>query len=295
MWSLIFAEDTPETDSADVLPAPLQEMWDKAYIYIDENGLKLLMNVIAALVILIIGRWIAKIIYGLIIRAMARAKIETTLSNFLSSIAYYALMAVVLITALGSLGVETTSITAILATAGLAVGLALKDSLASFASGVMLILFKPFKIGDYVEAGGISGSVEQIHIFHTKLRTPDNKEITVPNSMVAGDAITNYSAKSTRRIDLVVGCGYNDDLLEVKQFLNDLIGQDDRILTDPEPTVAVDELADSSVNFVVRPWVNSADYWAVKWDLTEKIKVGFDSRGFNIPFPQQDVHMHQVG
>ena len=176
---------------------------------------------------------------------------------------------------------------------GLAIGFALKDSLANFASGVMLIMFKPFKVGDFVNAGGSSGVIEEIRIFNTFMRTGDNVQIIIPNSQITGGTITNYSAKDTRRIDLVVGCGYSDNLKEVKDFLTQLIAGDERVLDDPAPVIAVNELADSSINFVVRPWVKSADYWTTRWDLTEKIKLGFDERGFTIPFPSQDLFIHK--
>ena len=179
------------------------------------------------------------------------------------------------------------------AAAGLAISLALQGSLANFAAGVMLILFKPFKVGDFVDAGGSTGVVEEIQLFSTMVRTGDNVLMIIPNAQVTGGTITNYSAKETRRVDLVVGCGYGDDLKAVKQFLEELVAGDDRILEEPEPVVAVSELGDSSVNFVVRPWVNSGDYWDVKWELTEKIKLGFDERGFNIPYPTQDIHIHK--
>jgi len=198
----------------------------------------------------------------------------------------------VVIAAIDRLGIDTTSFAAILAAAGLAVGLALQGSLSNFASGVMLILFKPFKVGDFVEAGGSAGSIEEIHIFNTIMRTGDNVQIIIPNSTITDGTITNYSAKETRRIDLVVGCGYDDDLKAVKEFLVALLKADERILLDPEPFVAVSELGDSSVNFVVRPWVKSEDYWTTRWDLTACIKIGFDEQGFNIPYPTQDVNMH---
>jgi small conductance mechanosensitive channel len=190
--------------------------------------------------------------------------------------------------------VETTSFIAILGAAGLAVGFALQGSLSNFAAGVMLIIFRPFKSGDFIEAGGTIGVVEAIQIFNTVLRTPDNKMVIVPNSNITGGNITNYSAKEDRRIDMVFGIGYDDDLKKAKEILERLISEDSRILKDPAPTVAVSELADSSVNFVVRPWVKTSDYWAVYWDFTEKVKLTFDAEGISIPYPQQDVHMHQV-
>jgi small conductance mechanosensitive channel len=193
---------------------------------------------------------------------------------------------------LEQLGVNTTSLAAVLAAAGLAVGMALQGSLSNFAAGVMIILFRPFKVGDFIEAGGTKGIVEEIHIFSTMMRTGDNVKIIVPNSSVTGGNISNYSAKPTRRIDLVVGCGYQDDLREVKQFLEELVASDPRILPQPKPDVAVSQLADHCVEFIVRPWVKNIDYWMVRWDLLEKVKLGFDDRGFHIPYPQRDVHVH---
>ena len=251
-------------------------------------------NVLAAIAIYIIGKIVVRILTSLLEKVMTRAKVDATLSAFLSNIAHYVLITFVILMALESLGVNTTSLAAILGAAGLAVGLALQSSLSNFASGVMIILFKPFRVGDFIDAAGVSGTVEEISIFSTLMKTGDNKQIIVPNGSIYGGNITNYSAKPTRRIDMVVGCGYGDDLRAVKAFLTILVETDERILKEPAPVVAVSELADSSVNFVVRPWVNSADYWAVLWDLNERVKLGFDERGFNIPYPQRDVHIHEA-
>jgi small conductance mechanosensitive channel len=203
-------------------------------------------------------------------------------------------MTFIIISALGALGVQTASFIAIIGAAGLAVGFALQGSLANFASGVMLIIFRPFKSGDYVEAGGTSGSVEAIQIFNTTLKTPDNKKVIVPNSQITGDKIVNYSAMDKRRIDLVFGIGYDDNIRQAKEILEKIITEDSRILKDPAPVIAVLELGDSSVNFAVRPWVNTADYWAVYFDITEKVKLTFDENNISIPYPQTDVHIHQV-
>ncbi len=250
--------------------------------------------VIAAIAILVIGRIVVGIVTGVVRRLMKRADVDPTLTSFVASLTRIALMTFVFIAAIRALGVETTSFVAIIGAAGLAVGFALQGSLSNFASGVMLIIFRPFKAGDYVEAGGTSGSVEAIRIFNTVLRTPDNKEVIIPNSNITGANITNYSAKETRRIDLVFGIGYDDDLRKAKGILESIVNADDRILKDPACNVAVSELADSSVNFVVRPWVKSADYWGVYFDLMEKVKLTFDEQGISIPYPQQDVHMHSV-
>ena len=251
-------------------------------------------NLLLAILIYVVGRWLAKRLVALAARVMKSRNLDEALVEFITSIASVLLGFVVALIALEQLGIDTTSLMALLGAAGLAVGLALKDSLSNFAAGVMLILFKPFKIGDFVEAGGIAGVVEKISVFSTQFRTGDNREIIVPNSGIYGGVITNYSAKPTRRIDLVIGIGYDDDIKKAREILLKILKADERILDYPEATVAVGELADSSVNFVVRPWVNSADYWAVQWHLLETIKLTFDKEGISIPYPQQDVHMHQV-
>lgn len=250
-------------------------------------------GVLAFVGVIVIGWFIAKAITGAMRKGMTKADIDSTLIGFVCHLAYMALMALVVISALGQLGVNTTSFAAIIGAAGLAIGLSLQSSLGNFASGVMLIIFRPFKAGDFVEAGGVSGVVEDVQIFATIIRTGDNKEITVPNGSVTGGSITNYSAKPTRRVDMVFGIGYDDDLKKAKQVLHDIIAADSRILADPPVTIAVAELADSSVNFVVRPWVASADYWGVKFDITENVKIEFDKQGISIPYPQTDVHVHQ--
>ena len=194
---------------------------------------------------------------------------------------------------LGKLGIQTTSFIAVLGAAGLAIGLALQGSLSNFASGVMLVLFRPFKVGDYIEAGGTSGTVEEMLIFSTKMKTPDNKAVFVPNGSITGGTIVNYSAKDTRRVDLVFGVSYEDDISKVKQIIEEVLNADDRILKDPSPTVGLAELGDSSVNFVVRPWVSAADYWGVRFSLNEAMKLRFDQEGVSIPYPQRDVHFHE--
>jgi len=251
-------------------------------------------RVVGAIAILVLGRIGVGIVAGIIRRLMIRGKVDETLTKFVVSLARIALLVFVFIAALGSLGFETTSFIAVIGAAGLAIGFALQGSLGNFASGVMLVIFRPFKTGDFVEAGGAVGIIEEIGIFSTIMRTGDNKKVIIPNSGITGSNITNYSAKETRRVDLVFGIGYGDDIRKAKEILQRLMRKDDRILTDPEPVVALAELADSSVNFVVRPWVKSGDYWTALWDLTEKVKLTFDQEGVSIPFPQQDVHMHQI-
>jgi small conductance mechanosensitive channel len=250
------------------------------------------LRIIIALAIFVVGKWVATRIRGVVGKAMKKKEVEPTLINFVTNFVYIGLMVFVILAALGKLGVQTASFVAVIGAAGLAVGLALQGSLANFAAGVLLIIFRPIKVGDYVEVGGKSGSVEKIEIFTTNLTTPDNKAVIVPNAQVLGNPITNYSAKPTRRVDCVFGIGYDDDILKAKKILEEIIKSDDRILDDPAPTIAVLELGDSSVNFAVRPWVKTADYWGVFFDLQEKIKLRFDEEGITIPFPQRDVHMY---
>tara|TARA_R110002072_G_scaffold178580_2_gene334626 strand:+ start:10928 stop:11719 length:792 start_codon:yes stop_codon:yes gene_type:complete len=254
----------------------------------------LVTNIVIAAAILFGGIWLAKQIKKYVVLMMERRNVDALLASFSSNIVYVALVAFVAIAALSQLGIQTTSFVAIIGAAGLAVGLALQGSLANFASGVMIIAFRPFKVGDFIEAGGVAGVVEGIQIFSTQMRTGDNKAIIIPNSGITGGNITNYSAKDTRRVDMVFGIGYDDDIKKAKDLLMELITDDERILKDPEPVVAVSELADSSVNFVVRPWVSSADYWGVKFDFTEAVKLRFDKESISIPYPQQDVHLHNV-
>ena len=262
--------------------------------FLSTRGVDFGLNLIAAIAIFVVGRWIAKLITRIVGKVARRANLDETLIKFLENILYTLLVAFVVLAALDRLGVDTTSFAAIIAAAGLAIGFALQGSLGNFAAGVMLIIFKPFKVGDFVEAGGSSGVVEEIQIFNTLMRTGDNVQIIIPNGAITAATISNYSSKPTRRIDLVTGCGYGDDLKAVKMLLEELLSADERILADPAPVVAVAELGDSSVNFVVRPWVDSADYWDVRWDLTEQIKLKFDERGFNIPYPTQDIHVHNA-
>ncbi len=252
------------------------------------------MKIVAALAILVIGNWLAKKIAAIFVKMMDRNEVDITLTKFLKNIIYYALLIAVVIAAAGQLGINTTSFLTVVGAAGLAIGLALKDSLANFSAGVMLILFRPFKVGDVVNVAGETGSVEEITIFNTVMNTPDNQKKIIPNGIVASGTITNITANDTRRIDMVFGIGYGDDIKAAERLLVDLVKAEPKVLTDPKPTVAVAELADSSVNFVVRPWVKTSDYWDVKFSLTEKIKLAFDEAGISIPFPQQDVHMHQV-
>jgi len=260
--------------------------------FLFERGPAFLMNIVAALLIFFIGRMIASWIVSLSGSTMKRAKLDDTLIKFATNILSWALLAFVIMAALERVGVNTTSFAAVVAAAGLAIGLALQDSLSNFASGVMLILFHPFRVGNYVEAGGTAGIVEEIQVFNTILRTPDNVQIIVPNGQITSDKIKNYAANELRRIDLVVMCGYDDNLREVKQFLEELLAADERILDEPAPVIVVDELADNGVNLLVRPWTRTSQYWDVRWALVEEIKNGFDDRGFSIPYPTRDLHLY---
>ncbi|RDV29048.1 mechanosensitive ion channel family protein [Alteromonas aestuariivivens] len=260
-------------------------------LYINTYAIPWAINIAMALVIFFIGRLLVGFIVGLVGKLLARSKYDQMLVNFIESIVSAILMLFVIVASLDQLGVDTTSLVAIVGAAGLAIGLSLQDSLKNFAAGVMLLVFKPFKAGDYVEAGGTAGVVNAIGIFTTNFTSPDNKDIIVPNGAIYSDNIVNYSAKKTRRVDMVFGISYGDDLLKAKQILESLTKEDERILADPEPQVAVSELGDSSVNFVVRPWVKTEDFWAVKFAYTEAVKLRFDQEGISIPFPQMDVHV----
>lgn len=250
------------------------------------------INIVMAILIYIVGKIVVGIIINVFGKIMQRSKYDDMLVDFIKAILNAILMLFVIIASLNELGVDTTSLVAILGAAGLAIGLSLQGSLQNFAAGVMLLVFRPFKAGDFVEAGGAAGVVKSISIFTTIMTSGDNKEIIVPNGQIYSGTITNYSAKETRRVDMVVGIGYDADLKRAKEVLKELAAADSRILQDPAPTIAVAELADSSVNFVVRPWVKSADFWAVKFDFTEAVKLRFDQEGISIPFPQMDVHLH---
>jgi len=250
-------------------------------------------SILGAIIIFFVGRWLSGRITSLLTKLLKKNKVDAALTGFLSNLSYYALMVVVVIAAVGQLGINTTSFLTIVGAAGLAVGLALKDSLNNFASGVMIILFRPFGIGDVITAGGVTGKVQSIAIFNTIMTTGDNQRVIVPNGNIINSVITNITANDTRRIDLVVGIGYGDDIIKTKQVLADIVSADDRIMSEPAPVIAVSELADSSVNLIVRPWVKTSEYWDVYFDLMEKIKQTFDAEGISIPYPQRDVHLIQ--
>jgi len=250
------------------------------------------IKIVFALAIFIVGRMLAKSITSLVRKVMQKSNMDEALVKFLGGIIYTVLLVAVILAAIDTLGVNVTSLLAILGAAGLAVGLALKDSLSNFAAGVMIMIFRPFKIGDFVTTGGVSGVVDEIGLFCVLMHTGDNQRIIIPNSAVYGNTITNTSALPTRRIDLVIGISYDDNIGTAKQIIEGIIGADERILADPAPVIAVSELADSSVNLVVRPWVSTADYWAVRFHLLETIKVKLEEGGISIPFPQRDVHIY---
>ena len=268
--------------------------WAQLIDMLTTTGVDLVINVVTAIVIFYVGRWVANLLTRGLRTLMQKQEVDKTLETFVCNLVRMTLLVFVVIAAIGAVGVQTTSLIAVLGAAGLAVGLALQGSLSNFAAGVLIVIFRPYKVGDWVEAAGIAGSVQKVEILTTVLKTGDNKQIIVPNSQIMGSIITNYSANDTRRIDLVVGVGYGDDLDKVRKTLEDVIAGDDRVLEDPAVTIAVSELADSSVNFVVRPWVKTDDYWAVRFDLTEAIKKRFDKEGISIPFPQRDVHLYQA-
>ena len=251
------------------------------------------LKIVAAIAIFVVGRWIAKGLTNLTRRAMDKAKVDEMLAKFLGNLVYVALLTFVVLAAINQLGVQTTSFIAVIGAAGLAIGLALQGSLANLAAGVLIIIFRPYKVGDYIEAGGVAGVVVEAQIFTTVLKSPDNKMIIVPNGQIMGGTITNFSARAERRIDLVVGVGYDADLDKTRKVLTDILSADQRILEEPAPLIGIVELADSSVNFVVRPWVKTADYWSVYFDLNESIKKRFDAEGITIPFPQRDVHIYE--
>jgi small conductance mechanosensitive channel len=261
---------------------------------IQEFSMAFGLKILTAALILVAGRWVARIIRNATEKVMSRSNVDTTLIPFVGNLVYFALITFVILAALAHLGVQTTSFIAVIGAAGLAVGLALQGSLANFAAGVLMLIFRPFKVDDFIEGAGVSGVVEEINIFTTHLRTLDNKTVIIPNAKITGDNITNYTRKEKRRVDLVVGVSYKDDIGNVKRVISDVLGGDARVLKDPAPTVAVLELGESSVNFAVRPWVSTADYWNVYFDTTENLKKRFDAEGIHIPFPQRDVHIHQA-
>lgn len=284
-------KQTPQIDLPPINDLSLETIQNYDYSGVTEFVVEHSLNVLSALAVFVIGRFVAKRIIRLLDRAFDKAGVERTLGDFLENIFYGIFMAVVVIAALGQMGVETTSFAAIIAAAGLAVGLALQGSLSNFAAGVLIILFKPFKAGDYVEVAGTGGTIEEISIFTTRLATPDNRTIIIPNNNITVDTIVNYTAKSTRRMDLVVGVAYDADLKKARKVFEKVIAAEDRFLKNPEPVIAVMDLNASSVDFIVRPWVKSSDYWNVRFEVMESIKTELDKAGIGIPFPQRDINL----
>ena len=252
-----------------------------------EYGPKLIL----AIIVLIIGLWIIKLVIKGLNKAMEKGEVDISLRRFLSSLSGILLKVLLLISVASMIGIATTSFVAILGAAGLAVGLALQGGLANFAGGVIILIFKPFKVGDFIDAQGYLGTVSEITIFTTILKTPDNKTVIIPNGALSNGSMVNFSTEPTRRVDLLFGIGYNDDIEKAKKVLNNIVENDDRVLKEPKPIIAVGELADSSVNFKVLIWCNASDYWNVFFDMHEKVKLTFDKEGIGIPFPQRDIHV----
>ena len=267
----------------------MQDLWIKVQEWVTFYGFK----VIAALVIFFVGRWIAGWVKGLTARIFVRRKVDPTIVSFVGHLVYIALLVFVVIAALAQVGIQTTSFIAVIGAAGLAVGLALQGSLANFAAGFLMIIFKPFKSGDYIEAGGTAGVVEKIEVFTTTLTTVDNKVVIVPNAKVLGDNIINYSTRETRRVDLDFGVSYSEDIDKVRKCIQDVIQNDGRILKDPATAILVKELADGKMVFQVRSWVKGSDYWGVYFDVIEAVKKRFSAQGISIPIPQRDVHVYE--
>ena len=267
----------------------MEDLLTKFYELIAEFGLKILI----ALVILFIGKIVIKSIKKVVLKIMDKRNLDRTISSFVVSLITAALWVFVILISLSQIGIQTTSFIAVIGAAGLAVGLALQGSLANFAAGFLIILFRPFHVGDVVEASGITGVVGAINIFNSEFKTFDNKKIIVPNSQIMNGNITNYTAEQVRRVDLKFGVDYRSDIKTVKDIINGLIEKHELILKDPLPTVRLSEMGASSLNYVVRVWTKTEDYWTVYFDLTEQAKEAFDANKINIPFPQMDVHLKQ--
>lgn len=284
-------EDNEVTKIAQQLEENLPWLTD-AKDYLAEHAVELGVRVVAAIAILLIGRILVGIILGFAGRAMKRSKADAMLISFAKNVLKALLLVVLVMASLQTLGVELTSLTAILAAAGFAVGMALQGSLSNFAAGIMLVVVKPFTVGDFVEVGGASGTVKEIRLFSSILETFDGLKLTIPNEQITSNVIKNFTTEPDRLIAMVVGCSYDDDILAVKNLLQGILDSHEKVMQDPAPLVAVDELGASSVNFVVRPWVKNEDFWSTKRELTEQIKLAFDENGFNFPFPSRDVYMH---
>lgn len=276
---------------------PIVESFNQVNTWLTNNSDLLIqygVNVISAILILFIGNLVVKGVAGSVANVLKKKEMDKAVVDFIHGLVRYTLFIIVLIAALSRIGVQTASVVAVIGAAGLAVGLALQGSLSNFAAGVLIVAFRPFKSGDYVEIGGVVSSVDSIQIFQTVLKSPDNKMVVVPNSAVIGGAITNYSRHETRRVDMVIGVSYKSDLQKTKRVLRETLEKDPRILKDPDMTIGVLTLADSSINFVVRPWCKTSDYWAVYFDSMQAIKEALDANGIEIPFPQMDVHLNKI-
>lgn len=271
-----------------------EELMETAVQWLLQDGINIGKAILMALIIFVVGRWIAGAIKNKLRSTMEKRNVDPALISFGTSIIYYVLMIAVVLAAVQQVGFQTTSLVAVLGAAGLAVGLALQGSLSNFASGVLIIMFRPFKIGDFIDAGGQAGVVQEISVLVTIMKTPDNKKIIQPNSAIMSGAIINVTANDTRRVDMTVGVSYTDDLDKVQNIITEILNADSRVLQDPASQVVVAELADSSVNFNVRPWCATGDYWGIFFDFQKNIKQRLDQEGVSIPFPQQDVYMHQV-
>ncbi|SMF04182.1 mechanosensitive ion channel family protein [Desulfovibrio gilichinskyi] len=270
-------------------PDFLRGLLEQSIGFVSLYGVRLLV----AILVLFVGKLFARQASSLISRVMGKAKVDDILTSFIQNIVYYVMLAAFVVAALGQAGINITSFLAVLGAAGLAVGLALKDTLSNFAAGVMLIILRLFKKGDYVTIAGTSGTVQSLSAFYTELSTPDNQKVVVPNSSILNTVIINTTAHKTRRIDLVIGIGYEDDIPKAKEILAQILSENTTILKSPAPTIVVGELGDSSINLLVRPWVRTADYWTVRWDLLEGIKITLDKAGISIPYPQTDVHLYK--
>jgi small conductance mechanosensitive channel len=299
---LLFAVTSPalaqETQSTQPAQAASQtspqHVIDAIKEFLATKGTAFALDLLAAILIFIIGRWLAKWISIIIGRVMTKAKVEQILVTFVQHLSYFGLLAFVIIAALDRVGIKLTAAIAVLGAAALAVAFALQGSLSNFAAGILMVIFKPFGVGDFVSVAGVQGTIQEIQVLNTVLNSPDNVRIIVPNAQVTGGTISNYTANTTRRIDLTIGVSYDDDLKKAKQVIESVLGADARILKNPAPTVAVYELGDSSVNFVVRPWVKPADYWDVYFNVTEKLKLALETNGLTIPFPQQEIYIKSV-
>jgi len=284
-----------QTQSAQSAPAASnnspQNIAEAVKEFLVTKGTAFALDLLAAILIFVIGRWLAKWISIIIGKVMTKARVEQILVTFVQHLCYFGLLAFVIIAALDRVGIKLTAAIAVLGAAALAVAFALQGSLSNFAAGILMVIFKPFKVGDFVSVAGVQGTVQEIQVLNTVLNSPDNVRIIVPNAQVTGGTISNYTANATRRIDLTIGVSYDDDLKKAKQVIEAVLGTDARILKNPAPVVAVSELGDSSVNFVVRPWVKPDDYWDVYFDLTAKMKLAIEANGLTIPFQQFDVNV----